>query len=258
MRGRRISRTARSARSNSPSRSPCSRKLLLLDEPMAGTGREETERLVALLRRLKGRFPMLLVEHDMTAVFALADRISVLIYGRILASGSPDAGSRRSGGRRRLSRRRDGVRRCCRCTASPAVTARPRCCSTSRCTVKAGEVVTLLGRNGMGKTTTIRTIMGLVRARSGRLIFDGQRLDNRAALPHRPGRHRPGSRRSPDLSDPDASRKISSPPPRRASGRRNGRSNASTSFFPSSPSAAATWATNCPAASSRCWRSAAR
>jgi branched-chain amino acid transport system ATP-binding protein len=65
-------------------------KLLLLDEPMAGTGREETERLVAVLRRLKGRFPMVLVEHDMTAVFALADRISVLIYGRILASGAPE------------------------------------------------------------------------------------------------------------------------------------------------------------------------
>ena len=66
-------------------------KLLLLDEPMAGTGREETERLVTLLRRLKGRFPMVLVEHDMTAVFALADRISVLIYGRVIASGAPDA-----------------------------------------------------------------------------------------------------------------------------------------------------------------------
>ena len=66
-------------------------KLLLLDEPMAGAGREETERLVAVLRRLKGRFPMMLVEHDMTAVFALADRISVLIYGQILASGTPDA-----------------------------------------------------------------------------------------------------------------------------------------------------------------------
>src|SRR2546423_4570003 len=64
-------------------------KLLLLDEPMAGTGHDETERLVAVLRGLKGRFPMLLVEHDMTAVFALADRISVLIYGRILASGPP-------------------------------------------------------------------------------------------------------------------------------------------------------------------------
>ena len=65
-------------------------KLLLLDEPMAGAGREESVHLVALLRRLKGRFPMVLVEHDMTAVFALADRISVLIYGRILASGPPE------------------------------------------------------------------------------------------------------------------------------------------------------------------------
>jgi branched-chain amino acid transport system ATP-binding protein len=65
--------------------------LLLLDEPMAGTGHEETERLVQVLRRLKASFPMVLVEHDMTAVFALADRISVLIYGRILASGKPDA-----------------------------------------------------------------------------------------------------------------------------------------------------------------------
>jgi branched-chain amino acid transport system ATP-binding protein len=64
-------------------------KLLLLDEPMAGTGRDETERLIAALRSLKGRFPMVLVEHDMDAVFALADRISVLIYGKILASGTP-------------------------------------------------------------------------------------------------------------------------------------------------------------------------
>jgi branched-chain amino acid transport system ATP-binding protein len=66
-------------------------KLLLLDEPMAGSGREESNRLVGLLRELKGRFPMVLVEHDMTAVFALADRISVLIYGRVLATGTPDA-----------------------------------------------------------------------------------------------------------------------------------------------------------------------
>jgi len=66
-------------------------KLLLLDEPMAGTGHEESARLIDVLRRLKGRFSMLLVEHDMNAVFALADRISVLTYGRILVSGAPDA-----------------------------------------------------------------------------------------------------------------------------------------------------------------------
>ena len=66
-------------------------KLLLLDEPMAGVGRDETEQLITVLSRLKGRFPILLVEHDMTAVFALADRISVLLYGEILTSGTPDA-----------------------------------------------------------------------------------------------------------------------------------------------------------------------
>ena len=63
--------------------------LLLLDEPMAGIGREETERLVELLLRLKGKLTMILVEHDMAAVFALADRISVLIRGRLLMTGLP-------------------------------------------------------------------------------------------------------------------------------------------------------------------------
>ena len=64
-------------------------KLLLLDEPMAGISREEGDRLIAALRGFKGRFAMLLVEHDMTAVFALADRVSALIYGRVMACGTP-------------------------------------------------------------------------------------------------------------------------------------------------------------------------
>ena len=63
--------------------------LLLLDEPMAGAGRDESARLLRLLRALKGRFPMVMIEHDMDTVFALADRISVLVYGRVLASGPP-------------------------------------------------------------------------------------------------------------------------------------------------------------------------
>ncbi len=62
-------------------------RLLLLDEPLAGAGPEETERLVALLTRLKATYAILLVEHDMQAVFALADRISVLVYGRVIATG---------------------------------------------------------------------------------------------------------------------------------------------------------------------------
>ena len=66
-------------------------RMLLLDEPMAGMGVEESGRMVALLRELKQQLTILLIEHDMDAVFALADRISVLVYGRIIASGEPAA-----------------------------------------------------------------------------------------------------------------------------------------------------------------------
>jgi branched-chain amino acid transport system ATP-binding protein len=66
-------------------------RLLLLDEPMAGMGPDESGRLVAMLRELKREVAILLVEHDMEAVFALADRITVLVYGRVIASGSPAA-----------------------------------------------------------------------------------------------------------------------------------------------------------------------
>lgn len=65
-------------------------KLLLLDEPMAGMSHAESEGVVALLRSLRGRYTTLLVEHDMDAVFALADRITVLVYGRAIACGTPD------------------------------------------------------------------------------------------------------------------------------------------------------------------------
>ena len=64
-------------------------KLLLLDEPLAGVGREETIAQMDLLRALKGTVSIILVEHDIPAVFALADRISVLIYGRIAVCGGP-------------------------------------------------------------------------------------------------------------------------------------------------------------------------
>jgi len=65
-------------------------KLLLLDEPMAGMDSEASESMTAYLRSLKGKYTMLLIEHDMDAVFALADRITVLVYGQAIASGTPD------------------------------------------------------------------------------------------------------------------------------------------------------------------------
>jgi branched-chain amino acid transport system ATP-binding protein len=66
-------------------------KLLLLDEPMAGMGPEESARMVSLIEQLAEKVTILLVEHDMDAVFRLADRISVLVGGSVIASGRPEA-----------------------------------------------------------------------------------------------------------------------------------------------------------------------
>jgi branched-chain amino acid transport system ATP-binding protein len=63
-------------------------KLLILDEPLAGLGPSESEQMIALLGSLKTQYGILLVEHDMDAVFSLADRISVLVNGAIIASGT--------------------------------------------------------------------------------------------------------------------------------------------------------------------------
>jgi ABC-type branched-subunit amino acid transport system ATPase component len=66
-------------------------RMLLLDEPMAGMGPDESARMVEMLRGLKSTLTILLIEHDMEAVFALADRITVLVYGRVIASDVPAA-----------------------------------------------------------------------------------------------------------------------------------------------------------------------
>ena len=63
-------------------------RAFILDEPMAGVGASESRAMTRLLAALKHKAPVLLVEHDMDAVFALADRLSVLVYGRIIATGT--------------------------------------------------------------------------------------------------------------------------------------------------------------------------
>jgi len=65
-------------------------KFLLLDEPMAGMSAKESAAVVNLLKKLKSSYAILLVEHDMDAVFELADRISVLVYGRVIFTGTPE------------------------------------------------------------------------------------------------------------------------------------------------------------------------
>ena len=65
-------------------------QVLLLDEPMAGMSAQEAAAVTKLLQNLKNKYAILLVEHDMDAVFALADRITVLVYGKVLFTGTPD------------------------------------------------------------------------------------------------------------------------------------------------------------------------
>ena len=160
-------------------------RMLLLDEPMAGMGPDESARMVKTLHELKRELTILLIEHDMEAVFALADRITVLVYGRIIASGPPrgDPGQRR--GAAGLSRR--ARRAACvvpRCSKSPNI---ETCYGLSQVlfgmslAVAPGEMVTLMGRNGMGKTTTVRSIMGLTPAMRGTIRFDGREIRELAA-----------------------------------------------------------------------------
>ena len=72
-------------------------RLVMLDEPMAGMGHDESKRMEALIQRLRAHTTVLLIEHDVDAVFRLADRVSVLVSGQIIASGAPEAVRRDAG-----------------------------------------------------------------------------------------------------------------------------------------------------------------
>ena len=154
-------------------------RMLLLDEPMAGMGPEESARLVETLRQLKGGMTILLVEHDMDAVFALADRISVLVYGRIIASGDPAAIRADAAVREAYLGEQDEAE--ARMADAPLLELRDvetsyglsRVLFGVSLAVAPGEMVSLMGRNGMGKTTTIRSIMGLTPAAAGAIRFAG-------------------------------------------------------------------------------------
>ena len=156
-------------------------QLLLLDEPMAGMGPDESSRMVSLLRTLKGGVTILLIEHDMEAVFALADRLSVLVYGRIIASGPPEAVRSDPAVRQAYLGEKAGDAQGGRMAERPLLEladletsyGQSRVLFGITLRIAAGEMVSLMGRNGMGKTTTVRSIMGLTPAAGGSIRFDG-------------------------------------------------------------------------------------
>ena len=158
-------------------------RLLLLDEPMAGVGHEEAQRMVELLLRLKQECPMLLVEHDMDAVFRIADRITVLVNGRAIASGPP--ATIRADPRVREAYLGEGgtglMAPLLAVTDLHAGYGASAVLFGISLEVAAGEVLALLGRNGMGKTTTVRAIMGLVRPTRGSDSLAGRPQQGRAS-----------------------------------------------------------------------------
>ncbi len=168
--------------------------VLLLDEPLAGLGHEDRERISALIQRLAGRHTILLIEHDIDRVLAISNCITILHQGRVIAEGAPqEVMNQPEVVTAYLGRKPAAV---------PAVAARASAASAGGAEVlklksvvagyegssvlrdvdlevAEGQIVALLGRNGVGKTTTLRTIIGTLKPMSGVIEFCGQQIGGR-------------------------------------------------------------------------------
>ena len=186
-------------------------RMLLLDEPMAGMGPEETSRMVATLARAQAR-----ADHPADrARHGSGVRARRLHHGPGLRPDHRVRSARtRSGPTRRCGRPISANRK--RSMASDPLLELDgveTCYGLSQVLfgmslkIAAGEMVTLMGRNGMGKTTTVRSIMGLTQARAGAIRFAGHADPRPAVLPGRQARPRAGAGGAPDLSQPERARK---------------------------------------------------
>ena len=170
-------------------------RVLLLDEPLAGLAAAERERVGGLIKRISADLPVLLVEHDIDRVFALADRVTVMNEGKVLIDGSAE-----------VARESQAVREVYIGSGTAALAAKPRghgeraetpllldvervdafygkshIVMGASLTVHEHEIVALLGRNGAGKSTLLKTIVGIVAAQSGRILLSGEDLARRSA-----------------------------------------------------------------------------
>lgn len=164
-------------------------RLLLLDEPLAGLTETDRERVSALIRRLADTHAVLLVEHDIDRVLALSDRISVLHQGTLIADGKPQEvaanpqvvsaylGSAKGGTSApagKPTRTVAGEREILRLEGVSSGYDGGRVLNEVNLVVHEHEVVAVLGRNGVGKTTLLYTMMGSVELMAGRILLDGK------------------------------------------------------------------------------------
>lgn len=165
--------------------------LLLLDEPLAGLASAERERIGRLLRDLPKTMTVLLIEHDLDFAQSFADRMLVLNNGRVLAEGTPQAMRDNpnvraaylgTGGLERVRAEREPagqlmLARGISCGYGPSLVLDDVSIDVGR-----GEVIAVLGRNGMGKSTLLNCLMGLVPLRGGSIVLDGVDLSPSSAL----------------------------------------------------------------------------
>jgi branched-chain amino acid transport system ATP-binding protein/branched-chain amino acid transport system permease protein len=166
-------------------------RVLLLDEPLAGLAAAERERIVGLIQRLAAEMAVILVEHDIDRVFAFADQITVMSEGRVLVHGSAEAvRSDPEVQRVYLGAGRKALVRSAPKRAAPGAPilqveglntyyGKSHILHDVALEVREGEAVALLGRNGAGKSSTIKSIMGIVPPRSGRVRYQGQEIQGR-------------------------------------------------------------------------------
>jgi branched-chain amino acid transport system ATP-binding protein len=168
-------------------------RLLLLDEPLAGLAAQERERVTALIERIARDISVLMVEHDIDRAFAFADRITVMHGGRVLVDGTPqevrdhDEVQEVYLGRGAAV---DGKREPRRPVTQDQHTVlelhevntfygKSHILHDVSLECRNGEILGLLGRNGAGKSSTIKTVMGMVAPRSGRILFEGAEITGR-------------------------------------------------------------------------------
>ena len=149
----------------------CEPELLLLDEPTTGLGHDEIQNLDGVLRDLREHGTTLcIIDHKVGFLGGLADRAIAMHHGSKIAEGPPSAVLDRRGRDRGLSR----APACLSSNASACNTASARSCARSRSRSAPAKIVTLVGANAAGKTTTLRTIMGLKEPAAGAIRFDGK------------------------------------------------------------------------------------
>ena len=239
---------------------------MLLDEPTQGMGHEDVHRDHAqLIKKVAAGRTMLMVEHNMSVVAVASPTRSPCCSAARCSPKGPyaevsknPAGDRSLHGQRRrpsCRERTDGARRFLEVAGLHAWYGESHVLHGVDFHVDEGEVVTLLGRNGAGRTTTLRAIMGLTGARKGSIKVNGTETDRPADAPHRPPGHRLLPRRARHLLEPVGRRE----PDAAADARRRAACPSSEIYamFPNLKERAAARARACRAASSRCWPSRA-